>query len=129
MPRFEVQNFQALEKAIIDVEIVSSKNKISGFHLPVKMTIVFGRGVSNVMYVFEKLKEKGYVKQSSSYFIFSTPMEEKTVQGREAAMVYVRDNYRQLQVLLSSDGVETESEEVQVPESQTDDEESLSLGD
>lgn len=94
-----------------DVEIASSKNKITGFHVPVKMTIVFGRGVSNVMYVFEKLRVKGYVKQSSSYFIFSSPLGEQTVQGREAAMIYVKDNYRQFQTLLESDGVVTEASE------------------
>lgn len=79
-----------------DVSAASAKNKIVGMQPPVKMTILYGRGVSNVMYIMRRLQDIGMCEQSSSYFKFNSPIGEQTVQGREAAMLYVKEHYKDL---------------------------------
>lgn len=97
-----------------DVSATCAKNKIVGQQPPVRMTILYGRGVSNVMYVMRRLQDIGMCTQSSSYFKFATPIEDHTVQGREAAMLYVRDHYRDLATIVLKNrgvGVEDKSDE------------------
>lgn len=75
-----------------EVIIDPIKNRICPWQ-QVQATIIFGNGVSNVAFIRDRLQDKGLLQQSSSYFKFQTERVTETVQGRQAMMQLIKDNY------------------------------------
>lgn len=76
-----------------EVEILTTKNKVSGNSPPIPMTIVFGKGVSNISFITDGLTAMGHIKQSGAYFTLKAGRVEKRVQGYKALNALVDENY------------------------------------
>lgn len=85
------------EKTEVPYGVIASawavKNRFARPFIPVNLAVIFGRGVSNAITLFETMKTLGLCEVRGSYFKFKVPgLEEKTFQGTQLALDFVKAN-------------------------------------
>jgi hypothetical protein len=65
-----------------DVDVTATKNKFSLPFVKYTISIMFGKGISNLRACSFLLQDEGKVIQSGSFFIVNLIGEEKTLRGR-----------------------------------------------
>lgn len=85
----------------------ADKNRKSLPGISISFPLVFGKGISNVMFLTKLLKDKGYVKQAGAYFkttMLPNPNgEEWSLQGLKGLTKFVDANFDAINNILIND--------------------------
>lgn len=89
----------------------ADKNRKGFSKIPIVFPLIYAKGVSNIYFLVDLLKSKGYVKQSGAYFktnIIPNPSgDDWNFCGTKALYKWVKDNFTEIDNFLKEDGAYT----------------------
>lgn len=81
------------------------KNRFARPFIPLPLTVLFGRGVSNFAAYNKWLANKGYIKQGGGgYFTITLNGEEYKVRGTAQVDMWIKEHLKEIKELVNSEG-------------------------